>query len=214
MKTHPYTSIAIENWERKSTFEFFSTFDSPFYNITAPVNVTKLKSYCKKHNYSFFLATLFISQKVINQIPNFRYRLFEGEVRDYNYTQAGSTVLLDNNTFSFCYFEIESDFKEFIKKGELAIQNLKSNPDFEPRQGDLNMIFYSVIPWISFTSFQHARKNQENDSVPRIVFGKYYESNNEIMMPVSIEVHHALVDGLHVGQYFELFEKEINQLVI
>ena len=212
MSTHPYSLIPIEKWERKSTFEFFKTFDSPFYNITAPVNVTKLKAYCKKHNYSFFLVSLFISQKVIDQIDNFKYRLFEKDIRNYEYTQAGSTILLDNNTFSFCYFDIENDIHAFVKKGEIAIQRLKSDPDFEPRQGDLNMIFYSVIPWISFTSFQHARKNQEDDSIPRVVFGKYYTTNDEIMMPISIEVHHALVDGFHVGQYFELFEKEINKL--
>jgi chloramphenicol O-acetyltransferase type A len=27
-----------------------------------------------------------------------------------------------------------------------------------------------------------------------------------MMMPVSVEVHHALMDGLHVGRYFERLE--------
>jgi len=211
---HKYQEISIENWNRKSTFDFFKTFDSPFYNITAPVNVSRLKEFCKQHNYSFFLVTLFVSQKVINQIENFRYRLYKDSVRNYEVTQAGSTILLDDHTFAFCYFDIESDIHQFVQKGELAIQKLKSDPDFEPRQGDLNMIFYSVIPWVSFTSFQHARKNDLSDSIPRVVFGKYYSLNDELKMPISIEVHHALVDGFHIGQYFELFEKEVRQLGI
>ena len=29
-------------------------------------------------------------------------------------------------------------------------------------------------------------------------------------MPVSIHVHHALVDGLHVGQYIDCFQELLN----
>jgi chloramphenicol O-acetyltransferase type A len=29
------------------------------------------------------------------------------------------------------------------------------------------------------------------------------------MMPVSVEVHHALMDGLHVGRYFESFQSHL-----
>lgn len=207
-----YSILDTENWERKSTYDFFQTFDVPFYNITANVDVTNLKNYCKTNGHSFFLVSLYLSQKVISQIENFRYRLADGEARNYEHTQAGSTILLDNKTFSFCYFDMEQDLGEFVKKGEIAIKNLKENPDFAPRDGDINMIFYSIIPWISFTSFQHARRHEENDSIPRIVFGKYFEQNNRYLLPVSVEVHHSFVDGYHVGQYYELFQKEIDAL--
>ena len=207
-----YTVIDTSNWNRKSTFDFFQTFEIPFYNITANVDVTNLKKHCDKNGYSFFLVSLFLSQKVISKTENFRYRLTNNEVRNYETTQAGSTILLENKTFAFCYFDIEADLEKFIKQGEIAIKNFKENPDFEPREGDLNMIFYSIIPWISFTSFQHARRFEENDSIPRIVFGKYFEQNQSLQMPISVEVHHSLVDGYHVGQYFELFQKEINAL--
>jgi len=31
-------------------------------------------------------------------------------------------------------------------------------------------------------------------------------------MPFSIEVHHALMDGLHVGEFLEIFQDKINSL--
>src|SRR5829696_2574101 len=40
----------------------------------------------------------------------------------------------------------------------------------------------------------------------KIAFGKYREDGGRIMMPVSVEVHHALMDGLHVGRYLERLE--------
>ena len=62
-----------------------------------------------------------------------------------------------------------------------------------------------MIPWISFTSFTHARKPAKEDSVPKIVFGKYTKKNDSVKMPVSVEVHHSLMDGIHVGKFFEQF---------
>jgi chloramphenicol O-acetyltransferase type A len=42
--------------------------------------------------------------------------------------------------------------------------------------------------------------------VPKIVFGRHREAGGRRWMPVSVEVHHALVDGLHVGRFFERFQ--------
>ena len=208
-----YITENPEHWDRKSTFDFFNTFEIPFYNITANVDVTSLVTFCKKHNYSFLVACLYLSQKTIAQIPNFRYRFVNDEVRLYANTQAGCTILLENKSFAFCYFDPIQQMDEFIRKGEKSIHQLKSNPDFAPRSGDVNMIFYSVIPWVSFTSFQHARRFEKDDSIPRIVFGKYFKQAQQHLMPVSVEVHHSFVDGYHVGQYFEILQKEINDLL-
>jgi chloramphenicol O-acetyltransferase type A len=45
------------------------------------------------------------------------------------------------------------------------------------------------------------------DSIPRIAWGKYFEENGKIKLPLSVQVHHALVDGLHVGQYFNAIQE-------
>ncbi len=207
-----YTIEQPENWDRKSTFEFFKTFEVPFYNITANVDVSRLRQYCKENNFQFLIMSLFLSQKTISQIPNFRYRLVKDQVRLYERTQAGCTILLENKSFAFCYFKPTSEVAEFHQYGEQAITELKANPDFTPRNGDANMIFYSVIPWISFTSFQHARRLETEDSIPRIVFGKYFKQGDHLLMPISVEVHHSFVDGYHLGQYFEILQNEIDSL--
>lgn len=73
------------------------------------------------------------------------------------------------------------------------------------------LIYYSVIPWISFTSFSHARNYSTRESIPKIVLGKITEQNNSLTMPVSVEVHHSLMDGLHVGKYFKLLQEILNE---
>lgn len=35
------------------------------------------------------------------------------------------------------------------------------------------------------------------------------EVNGRLLMPVSVHVHHALMDGLHVGQFLENFQERM-----
>jgi len=43
--------------------------------------------------------------------------------------------------------------------------------------------------------------------VPRIAFGKFTSENERTRLPISIEVHHALMDGLHVGRFLARLEE-------
>ena len=125
---------------------------------------------------------------------------------------AGSTVLNPDNTFNFCYFDYFTDFQAFNNNAKIQIDlNSKGQTDFDGRNNDLDIIHYSVIPWISFTSFSHPRNYSTNDSIPKIVFGKYYNENGKYMMPISIEVHHALMDGYHLGVYLESLQHILNK---
>ena len=73
------------------------------------------------------------------------------------------------------------------------------------------MVQYSVLPWLSFTSNSHARQLSHSDSVPKITFGKLERVEEKLKMPMSVHVNHALMDGYHVGQYVEYFQKLLNQ---
>ncbi|MBL7774454.1 MAG: chloramphenicol acetyltransferase, partial [Saprospiraceae bacterium] len=50
-----FTPVDIARWPRKATFEFFKNYDDPFFNITAPVDVTQLRRRSKAAGESFFL---------------------------------------------------------------------------------------------------------------------------------------------------------------
>jgi chloramphenicol O-acetyltransferase len=53
----------------------------------------------------------------------------------------------------------------------------------------------------------NARRSLAEDSVPKIIFGKYEVEGGRVRLPVSVEVHHALMDGVHVGRYFERLQE-------
>ncbi len=55
--------------------------------------------------------------------------------------------------------------------------------------------------------FFHARRSTLDDSIPKIAFGRRTSlPDGSLVMPMSVEAHHALLDGLHVSRLFEQFE--------
>lgn len=203
--------LDLDRWNRKEHYLFFKDFELPFFNICADVEITRLLAHTKQWGQSSFLATLFLSLKAANAVENFRYRLRGDRVLVHDLIHGGSTVLNADETFSFCYFDFGPDFTAFAEAAAEVMERHKTgHVGLDPADDRDDLIHYSVIPWVSFTSFQHARRPCGGDSVPKIVFGKYRRQGKRVFLPVSVEVHHALADGLHTGRFFEGFQTLLN----
>jgi Chloramphenicol O-acetyltransferase len=207
-----FKELDPENWPRKPTYEFFKDYEDPFFNITANLNVTKLYGFCKENSLAYSLASLFYSQKTANAIREFRIRLINERLVEFDTIHATQTILNSDETFSFCYFENKPDVFEFNTAGKAALEKYRALKTFDVESDRLDLIYYSVIPWVSFTSFKHATRIDKTQTVPRIVFGKLFDEGTVKKMPVSVEVNHAILDGLHVGKFFNLFQESIASL--
>lgn len=207
-----YQKIELNSWKRKALFEFYKDYEQPFFNITANIDVTNLHQFCKKNNYSFFLTCLYISTKTANSIEEFRIRMHNNEAILFDKINSGSTILKEDNTFFFCYFEFYNNIETFLSKSRDQINIQKEKEFTDGGRDNQAVIYHSTLPWVSFTSVQHAQDSKKGNSVPKVVFGKYFKDTNQLLMPLSVEVHHALADGYHVGLFFEKFQKEINKL--
>lgn len=202
--------VDIENWDRREHFRFFSKFEEPFYGITAKVDCTHAYKTAKSKNSSFFLYYLYRALKAANQIENLRYRIIDHNVYLYEKIFASPTINRPNGTFGFSYMEYFEDEHIFQKEALEVIEKVKNSTTLIPALHE-NVIHFSAIPWIDFTSLSHARSYSHPDSCPKISFGKVTEVNDVKTMPVSIHVHHALVDGYHIGQFLEKFQELLNE---
>ena len=64
-----------------------------------------------------------------------------------------------------------------------------------------------MIPWSSFTSFNLNINNGENFLLPIITAGKYSQVRNELLLPVSLQIHHAVCDGYHASIFMNDLQK-------
>lgn len=207
-----FQEVDIDTWERKTTFEFFRDYEDPYFNIAANLDVTQLYRFCKEHDIAFSLGALFLSLQTANEIREFRLRMIDEKVVEFARVEATQTILNDDETFSFCYFPLHDDIFEFDRAGKAAREKYKALKTFDVESDRVDLIYYSAIPWISFTSFKHASRRNNRQTVPRMVFGKMFEAAGKRHMPFSVEVHHALVDGVHVGKFFNLFQSKLDSL--
>lgn len=205
------TYLDLDRWERREHFELFRGYADPFWNVCVEVEVTALLDLLREHReVSPFLAYYFLALDAANRTEPFRYRLRGDRVLIHECIHGGSTLMLDDGRFTFAYLDYEPDFGRFHAAARAEIDQRRAGDGrLEPRDDRDDLIHTSVLPWIAFTSFAHARSGAAGDSIPKLVFGKFTERAGKTVMPLSIEVHHALMDGLHVGRFLARFEKRL-----
>ena len=213
--------LDLATWPRRAAFEYFRGFDKPYFNVCVRLDVAPLKAALAARARarpgsasSFSLACHYITLKLAHapEHEGFRLRLAGGRVRVLDRMDAGATVLRADESFSFAYLPAADDFDSFCGTARAAIDAaLGPAAAFDPRVAESAVIHYTTLPWLHFTSFSHARQWGREDSVPKIAFGRVDAERGihgpaRQWMPFSLEVHHALVDGLHVGRYVQALE--------
>ncbi|MFS8084365.1 MAG: CatA-like O-acetyltransferase [Acidobacteriota bacterium] len=203
--------LDLDSWARRDTFEFFRNFDKPYFNVCVRLDVTNLLLALRKLNPhskpNVTLAYHYFALRVANELEPFRYRLRKDEVVVHPIIHAGTTVMLLNGSFALAYFDYHENFAEFIAEARRAVDETLEAGVFQPRREHDARIYCTTLPWLAFTSFSHARNWGREDSVPRLAFGKFIKDNERTLLPFSVEVHHALVDGSDVGRYVTRLEE-------
>jgi chloramphenicol O-acetyltransferase type A len=201
--------IDLKTWERTTLYELFSRFPEPYHGVCLRVDCTETFRFAKDSHLSVFLTLLHRSLIAAQQVESFKTRIVEGTVWRYHTIHGGSAVGRSNGTIGFGHYGYQPEMVPFVKNASLEVERVKSRLDLERFPGQ-NLIRYSVLPWFDFTSVSHAMNSPALDSAPKITFGKITEANGRCTLPVSIHVHHALTDGLHVAQFVEQLQKYLS----
>ena len=203
--------LDLEAWPRRDAFEYFRQFDKPYFNVCTRIDVAPLQRFiAQRGRGGLALAYHFIALTLANRIEPFRYRLDGARVRIHPQVDGSTTVLRDDGSFGFADLAWVADFDSFAAQAGAAISATHSgHPPFAPKPDDQARIHFTTLPWLHFTSFSHARNWGREDSVPKLAFGRIDVEGHRAWMPLSVEVHHALMDGLHVGRFVQGFEAAV-----
>ena len=207
------TLLDLENWNRKEHFAHFKQMEEPFFGVTVEIDCTKAYQTAKELNVSFFIYYLHKTLAAVNSVENFKYRIADDKIYINDRIDASATIGREDGTFGFSLIEYHPDFNLFKQNALTEIERIQNTSGLFTRSfDDDNLIHFSAIPWINFTSISHARSYTFPDSCPKISFGKMTTSETgKRIIPMSGHVQHALMDGLHVGKFIDRFEEEMNK---
>jgi chloramphenicol O-acetyltransferase type A len=203
--------LDLNSWNRKEHFLFFKQMDEPFYGITTTIDCTQAYAKAKVLGISFFSYYLHKTLSAVNAVENFRYRIIEDEVYVFDLIDASATVMREDTTFGFSYMPFTEDINEFTQIVQTEIERMQTTTGVFTREYPDNLIHFSALPWINFTSLSHARSFTWPDSCPKISVGKLTEENGKKSIPISVHVHHGLADGYHVGLFLEKLQQFMNE---
>ena len=204
--------LDLENWNRREHFNFFSQFEDPYFAVTIDFDVTKTLNYSIKNNVSFFVLYLHACMKAINTVENFKHRIHGDKIVVHDIINASATILRPDHTFGFSFIHYSDDYSEFLKNYEAEKKRILNSKDLFPKQETDDCIYCSAMTWFNFSGHKEPLFGVKKESVPKLAFGKYILKNSKMMMPVSIAVSHALVDGYHVGQFTEKFQSILDNI--
>ena len=201
-------AIDLATWKRREHYEHFRGYCQPFFSVCVNMDATRLWRLSRPAGGTpFFLSSLFLMLRAANATEAFRLRLRKRGVWRHDRVAVGPTLLRNDHTFAFARIEWSTSLKRFIASGTRAIAESAAREALDPNPGDDDIVYHSSLPWLKFTAFTNAI--DAGDSIPRIVFGKCAREGRRYLMPMSVEVHHAVVDGLDVARFTERFQDEL-----
>ncbi len=161
---------------------------------------------------SLYPSMLYLLTTVVNRHEEFRTALdSNGDVGIYDYLVPCYTVFhKETEAFSNIWTAYFDDYAAFVAEYKLdmkeygSIERMIAKPDV-PK----NIFPVSMVPWVSFDGLNlNLQKGYEYLS-PIFTMGKIETSNGRSLLPLSVQVHHAVCDGFHLSR----FVNELQELV-
>lgn len=196
-----YKKFDIESWNRKEHFYHFKDQLRCGFSLTTKVDISKVILFIKEHEYKFYPTIIYLIAKAVNKHSEFKFAMKDGELIQWETVNPAYTIMHpETETFSELCSVYTGDFKNFLEEYDRVHEKYKGNYAISPQSGIDNKFNISMIPWVSFDGFNLNVPGFGDYFAPIFTLGKYLENNGEIVMPISIQVHHATCDGLHVAK--------------
>ncbi len=200
-------TVTFDNPHRKKHFELFNGLNHPHFNVCANVEVGPWVDAMREAGQRLTSSLVYLLSRCANELPEFRQRIRDDTVVEHELVHPSFAVATrETDVFSFCEVDYTPDFAAFVRAADTRIEAMRDAPSLSDQEGRDDYLFMSPVPWIAFTSVQHPMNYHPRDCVPRITWGKIHPQGEQLLMPLAVQAHHALVDGVHMGRYFQAVE--------
>lgn len=198
-------------WPRAAIFKLFRGYAQPHYAVTTRLDVTHLIA--RKDQVKPYHACLYAFGAGLHATPAMCQRIRGETVVEHDQVALSVTVPDDTGGFVYADLDWDRDFAAFCQtvtdqtQAALASGNLGAN-DGGARD---DVAYLSCLPWMDFTALDNALPGPQ-DCIPRISWGKFMPKGDRHDMAVAIQVHHALVDGAHLGTFVQAAQQALETI--
>jgi len=198
-----FNKIDMQTWSRKESYSHYFNTVPCTYSMTVNLDISKFIKEIKENKLKFFPIILYAISHIVNKHKEFRMDIDEQRnVGYYTFSNPCYTVFHnETETITNVWTEYNADFDLFMQNYNDDM--LKYQNDFKKSKplNSKNCFNVSCIPWTSFTGFNLNLQQGYNYLAPIFTIGKYFSDNEKILLPLAIQVHHAVCDGFHLSRF-------------
>lgn len=212
-KKSDFQPIDMQTWPMAQTFYYYTQIAPTSYTLNVNMDVTILRKELKTRGYKFFPSYIYLVSTVIKKQQELRIGIKDGVLGIWDYlTPVYPQLHEDDKTISLLWTEYNDNFLEFYNQYISDTQTHgKSHGILSSKGVPLpNSFVISCIPWFTFNSFCVHNHGIKDYYFPSFEAGQFIESDNKVLMPLSITVHHATTDGYHLKLFFEELQRIMN----
>lgn len=189
-------------WARKSHFELYMRHAKCTFNLAAKLDITVLHAFVKQQGLRLYPVCIAAIAAIANTIPEFKTHV-DAQGRAGYWEHVGVSYPLfhkDSCSFTMLHSVHKPEFQAQYATIITDMERYKNHRGVFACDTPPNNLNLSCLPWIHFTGFTLQLFNDSYLS-PIITWGKYAIEGGRMHMPISIQAHHAAMDGYHAASF-------------
>jgi len=210
----PFQPIDMSAWKRRSYFEHFLNTVPCGYSATTDLDITRLATALQTGGFKSYPALIHALCTIVNRHAAFRTAFgASGEPGIWDDMHPAYTIFsAKHETFSSIWTEYHADFTVFHERYLHDCGRFADIPELFPKPDTPENVFpISSLPWVPFTAFNLNVQSTSPYLLPIFTFGKFRKDGKAITVPLSSQVHHAVCDGYHLGQFLQDLQNHLNE---
>ena len=201
--------IDPKDTNRAIAFELWTKSPMPMVTITKTFDVTRLRKVSRRRGMKFNMLLCWCIGRAASRIEEF-YMLPQND-KLYRYDRMAINVIVNNikGGLSFCDISVTDDLEAF-NANYMHLTETISQTCQDILDEEAVIVGTSALPCTELDVIVNQYSGRWNN--PFLAWGKYRKGFFRTTLPISLQFHHAQMDGMQAGRFLNNLQEEINKV--
>lgn len=198
-----FRTIDKDSWKRKPYFDHYFSQIRCTYSITVNIDISEVIAFKNRYGTRLYPLLIYVLAKAVNRHEEFRTAINDrGELGIWDTLSPCYTFFHeDDGTFSNIWTEWNDDLWTFLSSYGQDISRFGDVHGIDAKpDAPANTFPVSSLPWTEFSGFNLNIFADGSYLLPIFTYGKFFLQDGRYLIPLAIQVHHAVCDGFHVSR--------------